>query len=116
MNLECVTCLTARGHRSHVSTAPGPAQTSAKQNSKDRNRSICGCGSDEVDGLDRERSTVRTERLAANVIKEARQTGYHEHQIQQKNETCEQRRQIAMRATDVHSRHDPATDGPSHER
>jgi threonine dehydratase len=95
--------------------SPRPTHAPAKQNSEDGNRNICGCGDDEVGGLDGKWGAGRTDRVAANFSKETSQSGYDEHQIQKKNETREQRRQIAMRATDVHSRHDPATDGPRHE-
>ena len=102
------------GQCSHVG-ALGPTQSSAQQNSEDGNRSIGDCWSDEVDGVDRERDAVLIERRAANFSEEAGHTGYDEHQMQKNNETCEQRRQISMRAADVHSRHDPAADGPRDE-
>src|SRR5688500_14340050 len=110
-HLTYVTCLTACGQRGSV-RAVGPAPTSAKQNSENRNRYVRDGERDETGGVNREHCAVRTERPAAKFSKEAGQTWYDEQYIEKKNETCEQRRQIAMGTTDVDSRHDPAADRP----
>src|SRR5262245_60849159 len=83
-------------------------QTSAKQNAKHGDRSVCDSKSDEMDDGYRDWR-------AANFDQKTGQTWDDENQIQKKNETGKKRRQTATRATGGHTRHDPSTDGPRQE-
>lgn len=77
---------------------------------------IFDCRGDQVHGLNRQGAAAGTDRGAAAFSEEPSHTGYGQHQMQKKNEPCEERRQVAVRATEVHSSHDPVTDGPRRER